>query len=244
MAQVISDQRDIEFVVHEILQAQTLAELNDDYADFNNKTIDMVIKEAKNLAIKELLPINKEGDEVGCTLENGKVSIPPSFKRVYDLFNEGEWLAPTEDPQWGGQGMPFTVAAPVSEYFNGANYPFMMYCSLTQGAGHLIEKFGTQEQKEIYLKNMYTGKWTGTMLLTEPGAGSDVGALTTKAIPNDDGTYNIVGRKNLYLRRRTGSDRKYHPSRSGAHRRGTCRHQGHLLVPGPKIQSKYRRLVG
>jgi hypothetical protein len=195
MAQVISDQRDIEFVVHEILQAQTLAKLNDNYADFSKKTIDMVIKEAKNIAIKALLPINKEGDEIGCTFENGKVSTPPSFKRVFDLFNEGEWLAPTEAPQWGGQGMPFTVAAAIAEYFNGANYPFMMYCSATRGAGHLLEHFGTQEQKNTYLKNMYTGKWTGTMLITEPGAGSDVGALTTKAIPNSDGTYNIVGEK-------------------------------------------------
>jgi hypothetical protein len=195
MAQLISDQRDIDFVVHEILEAHTLAELNDNYADFNKKTIEMVIKEAKNLAIKELLPINKEGDEAGCTLENGKVTTPPSFKRVFDLFNEGEWLAPTEDPQWGGQGMPFTVAAATAEYFNGANYPFMMYCTLTQGAGHLIEHFGTEAQKKTYLKNMYTGKWTGTMLLTEPEAGSDVGALTTKAIPNPDGTYNIVGEK-------------------------------------------------
>nr|WP_320017079.1 acyl-CoA dehydrogenase [uncultured Desulfobacter sp.] len=195
MTQVVSDQRDIDFVVHEILQAQTLAELNDNYADFNRKTIDMVIKEAKNMAIKELLPINKEGDEIGCTFENGKVTTPPSFKRVFDLFTEGEWLAPTEDPQWGGQGMPFTVAAVIAEYFNGANYPFMIYCGLTRGAGHLVEHFGTQKQKNTYLKNMYTGKWTGTMLLTEPGAGSDVGALTTKAIPNGDGTYNIVGEK-------------------------------------------------
>ncbi|MGD9687509.1 MAG: acyl-CoA dehydrogenase family protein, partial [Desulfobacter sp.] len=195
MAQLISDQRDIDFVVHEILEAHTLSELNDNYADFNKKTIDMVIKEAKNLAIKELLPINKEGDETGCTLENGKVTTPASFKRVFDLFNEGEWLAPTEDPQWGGQGMPFTVAAATAEYFNGANYPFMMYCTLTQGAGHLIEHFGTEAQKKTYLKNMYTGKWTGTMLLTEPEAGSDVGALTTKATPNPGGTYNIVGEK-------------------------------------------------
>lgn len=195
MAQVISDQRDIEFVLHEVLQAQTLSKLNDNYADFNKKTIDMVIKEAKRFAVKALLPINKEGDEIGCTFENGKVTTPPSFKRVFDLFNEGEWLAPTEDPQWGGQGMPFTVAAATAEYFNGANYPFMIYCGLTQGAGHLIEMCGTQAQKNTYLKNMYTGKWTGTMVLTEPGAGSDVGALTTKAVPNGDGTYNIVGEK-------------------------------------------------
>jgi alkylation response protein AidB-like acyl-CoA dehydrogenase len=91
--------------------------------------------------------------------------------------------------------MPRTVASAAAEYFNGANFPFMMYPGLTQGAGHLVEKFGTPEQKDIYLKNMFTGKWTGTMLLTEPGAGSDVGALTTKAVRNDDGTFSIVGEK-------------------------------------------------
>ena len=195
MAQVISDRRDIEFVLHELLQAETLADLNDNFADFNKKTIDMVISEARNFAVKELLPASKEGDEQGCTLKDGKVTTPESFKRLFELFNEGEWLAPTEDPEWGGQGMPYTVASAVAEYFNGANYPFMMYPGLTQGAGHLVEHFGTQEQKDIYLKNMYTGKWSGTMLLTEPGAGSDVGALTTRAIPNGDGTYNIVGEK-------------------------------------------------
>ena len=195
MAQVISDKRDIEFVLHEMLRAETLADLNDNFADFNKKTIDMVISEARNFAVKELLPAAKEGDEQGCKLENGRVTTPESFKRLFELFNEGEWLAPTEDPKWGGQGMPRTVASAAAEYFNGANYPFMMYPGLTQGAGHLVEHFGTDEQKKIYLKNMYTGKWCGTMLLTEPGAGSDVGALTTKAVPNGDGTYNIVGEK-------------------------------------------------
>jgi len=195
MAQLISDRRDIEFVLHELLEAENLSKIHEDFADFNKKTIDLIISEAKNFAVKELLPSNKEGDEQGCTLEDGKVTTPESFKRLFDLFNEGEWLAPTEDPEWGGQGMPFTVASAAAEYFNGANYPFMMYPGLTQGAGHLVEEFGTREQKDIYLKNMYTGKWTGTMLLTEPGAGSDVGALTTKAIPNGDGTYSIIGEK-------------------------------------------------
>jgi alkylation response protein AidB-like acyl-CoA dehydrogenase len=195
MAQVISDRRDIEFVVHEQLGAEKLSGLHENFADFNKKTIDLVISEAKNFAVKELLPANKEGDEQGCKLENGKVTTPDSFKRLYKIFNEGEWLAVTENPEWGGQGMPRTVAAAAAEYFNGANFPFMMYPGLTQGAGHLVESFGTQEQKEIYLKNMFTGKWTGTMLLTEPGAGSDVGALTTKAVKNDDGTYSITGEK-------------------------------------------------
>ncbi len=195
MAQVISDRRDIEFVLHEVLQAETLADLNENFADFDRKTIDMIITEARNFAVKELLPASKEGDEQGCTLNDGQVTTPESFKRLFELFNESEWLAPTEDPKWGGQGMPYTVASVLAEYFNGANYPFMMYPGLTQGAGHLVEHFGTDVQKKLFLKNMYTGKWCGTMLLTEPGAGSDVGALTTKAIPNKDGTFNIVGEK-------------------------------------------------
>ncbi|MCG8564919.1 MAG: acyl-CoA dehydrogenase N-terminal domain-containing protein, partial [Desulfobacterales bacterium] len=148
MAQVISDRRDIEFVMHEQLEAETLAKLHDDYADFNKKTIDLVISEARNFAVKELLPANKEGDEQGCVLENGKVTTPESFKRLYELYTEGEWLAPTEDPEWGGQGMPKTVASAIAEYFNGANFPFMMYGALTQGAGHLVEHFGTDEQKD------------------------------------------------------------------------------------------------
>ena len=195
MTQVISDRRDIEFVLHEQLEAETLSQLHENFADFNKKTIDLVISEARNFAVKELLPANKEGDQQGCRLENGKVITPDSFKRLYQIFTEGEWLAVTESPEWGGQGMPRTVSSAGAEYFNGANFPFMMYPGLTQGAGHLVEKFGTQVQKETYLKNMYTGKWTGTMLLTEPGAGSDVGALTTKAVRNDDGTFAITGEK-------------------------------------------------
>ena len=195
MAQVISDRRDIEFVMFEQLEAQKISELHDKFADYNQKTIDLIISEARNFAVKELLPANKDGDQEGCKFENGKVTTPDSFKRLYELFNEGGWQAVTEDPEWGGQGMPRTVSSVPAEYFNGANFPFMMYPGLTHGAGHLILTFGTDEQKKLYLKNMYTGKWSGTMLLTEPGAGSDVGALTTKATRNDDGTFSIVGDK-------------------------------------------------
>ena len=100
-----------------------------------------------------------------------------------------------EDPHWGGQGMPRTVALAASDYMNGANFAFMMYAGLTHGAGKLVETFGTTEQKKLFLKNMYSGEWTGTMLLTEPEAGSDVGALTTTAVKNEDGTYSITGNK-------------------------------------------------
>lgn len=194
MAQQISDRRDIDFVLHEQLKVDDLSK-NEKYADFNKKTVDLVINEARNLAVKEILPTRKESDEVGCVFDKGKVTTPEVFKRPFELLKEGEWVAMTEDPKWGGQGMPRSVSMAAAEYFNGANYSFMMYSGLTHGAGRLVETFGTDRQKNLFLKNMYTGKWTGTMLLTEPVAGSDVGRLETKAIPQGDGTYKIQGQK-------------------------------------------------
>jgi alkylation response protein AidB-like acyl-CoA dehydrogenase len=194
MAQVIADRRDVDFVLHEQLKVETLSE-HEKYAEFNRKTVDLIVTEARNLAIKEILPTQKESDTEGCKFEDGKVTVPESFKRAYELFVEGEWLAMTEDPKWGGQGMPRTVALAASDYFNGANYSFMMYPGLTHGAAILVEAFGSEKQKKMFLKNMFTGKWTGTMLLTEPEAGSDVGALTTSAVKNADGTYSITGSK-------------------------------------------------
>jgi alkylation response protein AidB-like acyl-CoA dehydrogenase len=123
------------------------------------------------------------------------VSVPDSFHKAWKAFTEGEWLAMTEDPEWGGQGMPRSVALAAADYLNGANFAFVMYSGLTHGAGKLIESFGTEKQKRLFLKKMYTGHWTGTMLLTEPEAGSDVGALTTAAVRNPDGTYAITGSK-------------------------------------------------
>ncbi len=194
MAQVIADRRDVDFVLHEQLEVGKLSK-RPKFAEFTKKTVDLIINEARNLAVKEILPTRKEGDDQGCRFENGQVKVPESFHRVYELYREGEWLAMTEDPEWGGQGMPRSVALAAADYFNGANYAFIMYAGLTHGAGKLVEEFGTEEQKRVYLKNMYTGKWTGTMLLTEPEAGSDVGALTTTAVPNGDGTYSISGNK-------------------------------------------------
>ncbi|MGM0417405.1 MAG: acyl-CoA dehydrogenase, partial [Thermodesulfobacteriota bacterium] len=166
------------------------------FSEFNKKTVDMIVKEARKLAVDEIYPTFKEGDDVGCTFEgDGNVKIPESFERVYELLKEGEWTAMTEDPVWGGQGMPKSVALAASEYFNGANYPLMMYPGLTHGCGKLIETFGTEEQKNTYLKKVYSGQWCGTMLLTESSAGSDVGALETVAIPQSDGTYKIKGQK-------------------------------------------------
>jgi len=194
MAQQIADRRDVDFVLHEMLQVEQLSK-HEKFADFNKKTVDLVISEARNLAIKEILPTMEIGDREGAKFEKGRVTVPESFHRAYELFKEGEWLAMPEDPEWGGQGMPRSVALAANDYLVGANFAFMMYPGLTHGAGKLVETFGTDKQKELFLKKMYTGEWAGTMLLTEPEAGSDVGALTTSAVKNDDETYSITGNK-------------------------------------------------
>jgi len=194
MAQYIADRRDVDFVLHEQMLAGSLSK-HERFADFNKNAIDMIISEARKLAIKEILPTNKLGDQEGCKFENGKVTVPKSFHRAYELLREGQWVAMPEDPEWGGQGMPSVVALAAFEYFVGANCAFMLYPGSAHGVGRLVEASGTDKQKNLFLNKMYTGEWTGTMMLTEPQAGSDVGALTTSAVKNDDGTYSITGNK-------------------------------------------------
>jgi alkylation response protein AidB-like acyl-CoA dehydrogenase len=194
MAQLIADRRDVDFVLHEQLKLGELSE-HEQFAEFNKKTIDLVISEARNLAIKELLPIQIDGDRIGARFEGGKVTVPESFHKAWALFKEGEWLALSDSPEWGGQGMPVTLSLAANDHFIGSNFAFMMYPGLTHGAGRLVQTFGTDKQKELFLKKMFTGQWTGTMLLTEPEAGSDLGPLATSAVKNDDGTYSISGNK-------------------------------------------------
>ena len=193
MAQLIADRRDVDFVLHEQMNVNDLSK-SEKFSEFKKKTVDLIVTEARNLAIKEMLPTQKDGDE-GCKFDNGQVSVPESFHKLYKLYCEGEWLGMTDVPEYGGQGMPKTVALAASEYFNGANVSFMLYNGMTHGAAKLVETFGTKEQKDIYLAKMLSGQWGGTMLLTEADAGSDVGALTTRAVKNDDGTYSITGSK-------------------------------------------------
>ena len=109
MAQSIADRRDVDFVLHEQLEVENLAK-HERFADFNKKTVDMIVTEARNLAVKEMLPALKSGDEEGCTFENGEVKVPEDFHRIYDLYTEGEWIAMCDDTDWGGQGMPVSVS--------------------------------------------------------------------------------------------------------------------------------------
>lgn len=193
MAQLIADRRDVDFVLHEQLGVDKLSK-DERFAEFGKKTIDLIVSEARNLAIKEILPLQTISDE-GCSFNAGEVKVPEAFHRVYEAYNEGEWLGMTDDPEWGGQGMPKTVAMAANEYFYGACNSFMLYNMLTHGAAKLVEVFGTDDQKQTYLKNMLSGKWSGTMLLTEPDAGSDLAAVEATAKPNGDGTYSLSGNK-------------------------------------------------
>lgn len=194
MAQAIADRRDIDFVLHEQFQVADLSK-HERFAEFGKKVVDMIVTEARNLAVKEILPTLKIGDEIGCQYEDGTVTVPEAFHRAWTLLKEGEWLALSRDPEWGGQGMPETVAIAAKDYLIGANMALLLCAGLTHGAARLVELFGNDIQKQLYLKKMYTCEWTGTMLLTEPDAGSDLGALTTTAKKRPDGTYAITGNK-------------------------------------------------
>jgi len=216
MAQVIADRRDVDFVLHEQLKVEELAQ-HERFGEFNRKAIDLVISEARNLAVKEILPTQVDGDRQGTHFDSGRVTVPASFHKAWKAFKEGEWLAMTEDPEWGGQGMPRSVALAAAGYLNGANFAFVMYAGLTHGAGKLVESFGTEKQKRLFLKNMYTGRWTGTMLLTEPEAGSDVGALTTTAVPEPRRHVLHHRQQDLYLLGRTRPGREHHSPGAGPH---------------------------
>lgn len=191
MAQLIADRRDVDFVLHEQIKMVE----DEKFDEFSKKTIDLIVSEARNLAIKEILPTFKEGDDTGCSLENGQVTVPAGFKKAWKHFCDGEWLAMCDDPEVGGQGMPHLVGYAALEYMVGANPAFMLYYAMTHGAAKLVEAFGNESQKKLYMRKMFAGTWGGTMVLTEPDAGSDVGALTTKAVKNADGTYSITGSK-------------------------------------------------
>ena len=194
MAQVIADKKDIEFVLFEQFQIDKEILNQPEYAEYNKKTVEMIISEARKLALDDILPLQKLSDD-GCEFDSGTVKVPKEFHKVFKNYCEGGWLSMSDDLDWGGQGMPEIVSKGANEFFYGACNSFMLYNMLSHGAARLIENFGTQEQKNQCLKNMYAGKWSGTMLLTEPEAGSDVGALTTIAKRNDDGTYSIEGSK-------------------------------------------------
>jgi alkylation response protein AidB-like acyl-CoA dehydrogenase len=194
MAQQIADRRDIDFVIWEQMNCEEILR-HDQYKEYNKKACEMIITEARALAVKELLPLLSTGDKQGVSFEDGKVKVPEGFHHVYKLIQESEWNNLGVSKEMGGQGAPTFVAAAAAEYFLGANWPLYCYATMGNGTANMIQLYGTQEQKEKYVKKLTAAEWGGTMLLTEPEAGSDVGALTTTAVKNADGTYSLLGNK-------------------------------------------------
>jgi hypothetical protein len=187
--------RDTRFIVNEMLDLASFGNL----PGFENATPDMieaVVNEAGKFCSEVLAPINQAGDEHGCTRhEDGSVTTPPGFKEAYDAYVEGGWGTLSKPEEFGGQNLPHVLGFVVEEFTASANQAFGMYPGLTNGASAAIEAAGSQEQKETYLPKMISGEWSGTMNLTEPHCGTDLGMIRTKAEPQADGSHKITGTK-------------------------------------------------
>jgi alkylation response protein AidB-like acyl-CoA dehydrogenase len=194
MAKLLVDDRDIKFVLFELLKIQDLFEVKR-FADWNEKALGVLLGEALKFSEKVLFPLNIEGDKTGLRFEGGQVFTVPGTKAAYQDFAEGGWLTPCEDEAYGGQELPEVIKVATHEMFFAANFPFMCFVNLTHDAAKLIELFGNDDQKRVFMQKMYDGQWTGTMALSEPGAGSDVGAIETRATKAEDGSYRISGQK-------------------------------------------------
>ncbi len=166
------------------------------FADATQDTVEAIVSEAAKLCEETLQPLNQPGDRAGCVrYEDGSVATPPGFKEAYRAFAEGGWIGLAADPSFGGQGLPYTLAAVVNEFVTSANSAFGLYPGLSQGAIGPLLAHGTEEQKKLFIPKLISGDFAGTMNLTESHCGTDLGLLKTKAVPNGDGTYAIFGEK-------------------------------------------------
>ena len=188
--------RDMRFVLYEVFDVaadwarwESLSELVD------RETADAILEEGAKLVSKTLSPLYRTGDEQGCHWQDGKVATPTGFKEAYQIYSEGDWTGLSGNPDFGGMGMPKALGAQFDEMSCGANLAFMLYPSLTSGAALAIDAHASEAIKSLYLPKMYSGEWAGTMCLTEPHAGTDLGIIRTKAVPADDGSYHITGTK-------------------------------------------------
>ena len=185
--------RDMQFVIEELVGLADVAALPG-HEDLTPDTVHAILEEAAKFGREVLSPINRSGDIEGSRLENGVVITPKGFKEAYRAYVDGGWNTLQFKPEIGGQGLPALVATPVFEMWDSANLGFALCPVLSIAGAEMLEQFGTEEQKEKWIPKLVTGEWTGTMVLTEPGAGSDVGALKTRAVPEGD-HYRISGQK-------------------------------------------------
>ena len=234
---------DIRFVLFDLLQADKLAELPG-FADATPDLVAAVLEAAGEFAANELQPINHSGDEEGCHYENGTVTTPKGFKEAYAKFIEGGWTSLPCDPEYGGQGLPKVINFAVEEMICSANLSFGMYPGLSNGAYNALHLHGTDEQKQMYLPKLVSGVWTGTMCLTEPHCGTDLGLIKTKAEPNGDGSHKISGTKIFISAGEHDLAGEHHPPGVGAAARCAGRHSRHLTLRLPEIPARRLRQSG
>ncbi|WP_170387349.1 acyl-CoA dehydrogenase C-terminal domain-containing protein [Ruegeria atlantica] len=185
--------KDTQFILHDVLK---ISESDiPGYSELEAEFTGAVLEEAGKVATNLLHPLNVVGDIEGCRLENGIVYTPTGFKEAFEQMKEGGWTGLDMPEEYGGQNMPYVIGTAVGEMFSGANQAFTMYQGLTHGAASAILAHGSDEQKNKYLPNMVSCEWTGTMNLTEPHCGTDLGLMRTKAEPQGDGSYKISGQK-------------------------------------------------
>ena len=185
--------KDMQFILHDVLKVS-----QSDIPGYGELEFDFtsaLLEEAGKVATNILLPLNVVGDTEGCRLENGIVYTPTGFKDAFEQMKEGGWAGIDMPEEFGGQNMPYVIGTAVGEMFSSTNQAFVMYQGLTHGAASAILAHGTDEQKDKYLPNMVSCEWTGTMNLTEPHCGTDLGLMRTKAEPQSDGSYRISGQK-------------------------------------------------
>jgi hypothetical protein len=189
--------RDMQFVLHEVFQVTDAFKAMPRHAEVDVDTVNAILEEAGKFATGVTFPLNISGDEEGCTLnrDTHEVTTPQGFKQAYQQYVEGGWAALSCEPEFGGQGLPHVMNQCLYEMLNSANQAWTMYPGLSHGAYEALLAHGTPEQKQTYLPKLVSGEWTGTMCLTEPHCGTDLGLLRTKAEPQADGTYKITGAK-------------------------------------------------
>ena len=185
--------KDMQFILHDVLNIS--GHEIPGYSDLDRDFTSAILEEAGKVSSEVLAPLNTVGDTEGCVMENGVVRTPTGFKAAFDQMSEGGWPGIDMPEEFGGMGLPYVMNTAVGEMFSASNMAFTMYQGLTHGAASAILAHGTDAQKATYLPKMVSCEWTGTMNLTEPHCGTDLGLMRTKAAPQGDGSYKISGQK-------------------------------------------------
>jgi len=195
MVSFAAPQRDIEFLLFDLFDMDSVWAAMPALQDVNEELAKAVVNEGGRIASEVLAPLNQTGDEEGCRIENGEVSVPTGFDAGFKALAEGGWLGLSGNPEFGGQGMPKALSCVLEEMFYGSNSSLYLYGTLTVGAAMCIDTHGTEAQKRSYLPKLYSGEWTGAMALTEAHSGTDLGIMRSRAEPKSNGAYAITGTK-------------------------------------------------